>query len=261
MTSSNSANPTFLALLKSAFAVSMPRGVSQLNALRIPRIVVDNLSVTGDAKIHNLNILSFDPVPGSAAAPPYSFLNLSTTGIFYNGGVAISANGTMVANFTPTGAIFDTPITTSAGNLVLSPAGASIDFAGKSIINAANLPAANPNNYTVSPPGPINVAGNIASQLYTIPTTENCAYLLESNIVCKYGNDSAAYMMSAKAKNIAGVASVSATMEFNVARDASLVAATTSYSASGADVIINVVGIAGHTTRWYGSTSITRVSP
>jgi hypothetical protein len=85
---------------------------------------------------------------GSPLKPSIAFINDDDTGIYQpgDGQVGFTSDGTPTVVISGSGIDTSVPITTPSGNLILNPAGPSIDFTGHNLINVGSI--------IVSPTGP-----------------------------------------------------------------------------------------------------------
>lgn len=199
---------------------------------------------------------------GTTSAPSIAYIGDLDTGIYSPGPgeVGFTANGITTVVSQPGAVQFSAPITTSAGDLVLNPAGGAVDFSGKAIINFSGF-FSNPNYYDVVASAAVNTIGAVTADILTIGTVTNAAYNITAYVPCLTldGVSRGAFTVVLSAKNVGGTVSVS-TVQSNVARDTPIVTATVTFPVVGTDIIMRANGIVGQSIRWFGAAKITRVT-
>ena len=198
---------------------------------------------------------------GTATNPSIAYKGDLDTGIFSPGPgqVALTADGYASLIAQPTAVQMGAPITTAAGDLILNPAGGSVDFSGKAIINFSGF-FSNPNYYDVVASVAVNTIGATTADILTINTIANAAYNITAYIPCLTldGASRGSFSITLSAKNIGGTVTVS-TVQSNSAIDTPILSAGVSFPISGADIIMRANGVGGQNIRWFGAAKITRV--
>lgn len=126
------------------FGTSSPGGNKQINSTKTKQISTGSIYCAGDMTVlgrFRAPIKAFRGIilPAGSASAPIITIGSVGTGLFSpaSGAVTIVSGGAPVVAVSAGAISVSAPITSSSGNLVLSSAGPSIDFSGKSIINAA----------------------------------------------------------------------------------------------------------------------------
>jgi hypothetical protein len=249
-----------------SFGVSVPNGRAQINSIRTPRSSMQELYCSGDAWIYGylrtpLKLAKgLQVADGSALAPTLSFVAAPDTGIFRTGtdGVGITSGGTELLTVGPGSINIGADVTTGGGaNLVLNPAGPSVDFTGHTLINVAGI-STSPDRYEIVAPAPITTPDATPAVLYTIPAAALASYLLRTDVICTgAGTSSAGFIISVKGKNNSGVVTVSGALETNNAVDLALAGVSVAHVVAGTDINVVVTGLA-FPIKWFGATTVTR---
>lgn len=131
--------------LLESFGTTSPSGNKQINSTRTSRASMETLYCTGDAYMYGnvktalkvaKGILAAD---GTETTPAFAFTGAPTLGLYRNPtrGLTFTDGGISAMSVSAAAVEINVPITTASGNLVLNPAGASIDMTGHTLINVA----------------------------------------------------------------------------------------------------------------------------
>jgi hypothetical protein len=248
--------------------VSSPAGNYQINSVRAPRLVGDELYVQGNSYLQgpivtNLilsrSLLLPDGTPGS---PSLAFQSDPLTGLYGPAGGQVGFTSGGVQQVVIGGGELNTnvPITTPGGqNLILNPSGPSIDCTGHTLVNVAGI-VTNPNYYTVI--GQITTINATPTAAVTLSTITNAAYTIECAITFTNQNDlvsCGSFVVMSRAKNIGGVVTVvTPYVDLIANNDLTLAGTTVAFAASGTNIVVNVTGLVATTINWTTSVVVTR---
>lgn len=209
---------------------------------------------------------------GDVNTPSLTFKSDPTTGLYKNpSGISIVSGGSSLMDINPDGIVFHAPIdlsatsfttlsaneiTTDSGNLSLNPAGNSIDFNGKNIINIGSV-AMNPHYYTVVG-AEIITTNTTPVTIVNIPTVNNTVGLISYDLISINGenNDTASYRGGARYKNIGGVTTLSALSGESKFADISLADSDVQINMSGINLMVQCVGLLNKNIKWSGAAHV-----
>ena len=252
------------------FTQSVPSGDRTINGILVHIVSGENLNITGPSPsyiygpINSTLILAGGAKfpDGSPTNPSITFINDDTTGIYRGGNGSVS----FTSSTNPTVTIgpnlqTSVPITTPGSqNLVLNPGGPAIDCTNHFLINVAGI-AQNPNYYPIVG-NQVITTNTVPTVGLTIPTDTNYTYTIDVDIAFANSTDgtsSGGIFMQSKGKNIGGVVTiVSPYVKYNSNLDLGLAGCSASFSSSGTDILINVVGLAGVNVKWRVVSTITK---
>jgi hypothetical protein len=256
-----------------AFGFSAPGGRTTLNGLHINRGQFDEVHVTGDLWLNGLmqtplrfaagTSMGFDA--GTVTVPGISFSTSTNTGFYMPsvGEIGFTTAGSSCAVMKSTGLEMATgkTISTLTGDLYLNPAGANIDFGGKTLTNYAGM-SSNPLRYDVIAAGTgITTADATPSALFAIPTTTGSNMTLVTEVSCTNTTDNIStggFTFSEKAKNLAGVVTISGPIYTGNSVDTGLSGIAVAHAVSGTNVIVQVTGLLATSIKWFGATKVTK---
>lgn len=244
--------------LRSIFGVDASSGQKVIAGIHLPFVTCTDLRCT------NLWVDSIKtPVTGGGTfsdgtvlLPGIAFTDQLSTGIYRpgSGQVGISGSGTSIVLFSSGGIELQSgAVTTSAGDLVINPAGSNVDFSGKNLINVGGI-FTNPNRYEVIG-AQVTTLDATPTVILTIPTV-SAAYTALVDVAVASGTSSGSYSVRLQIKNT-GVATVN-TMSIDRRFDAPINAAVLTVNTSGTDVRIIATGIAVTTIKWFSAATVTR---
>lgn len=253
--------------LSETLGQSVPSGDRQINSLIAPILSGHKLNITGDSYLYGpvqTMIIASGGVlfpDGSPSSPSIGFISDPDTGLYHsNGTTSFTSNGNtvlQVGSELNVGVNITTPV---GQNLVINPSGPSVDFTGHSLINVASV-SIDPNNYDLVGAEIITTDATPVVGL-TIFTDPNASYVITANIACANFTDnvsSGGFIANTMGKNIAGVASVrSPYKNIIIDTDLSLIGCTISFNASGANILVDVQGVASTNIKWRVVARITR---
>lgn len=248
---------------------SYPRNIPTINSWFSQRVACNELYVSGNTWLGPLQTaLSFDSgiaLPdGALGNPSLRFINWPQTGIYSPAANSFSlvSNATTIATVTPSAFSLSAPLTTSAGDLFLNPAGANVDFGGKNIVNVGSI-STNPRAYDVIADGVLTTIDATPLAVLTIPTISNAVYNAKTTVstLIPATGDAATFTVEVRFKNIAGVLTITV-IDTKFSRDPVLQAgnATIAHVVNATNVDVMCTGIAATNIIWFGQTSILRVN-
>jgi hypothetical protein len=268
MSSTNNPNiPTRSDFIQQFGYIQGPDGRSVINSVKPSVLSRDTLYVHKNLYVYGpiSPAPSFDTLSlsnGTSGGPSLSFISNSSTGIYYDpstSGVGISSNGITQLLVGSTSIQVNEPITTSSGNLVLNPSGASIDFTGHTLINVAGI-STNPNFYQIIAPSTVQTTDSTPTTIYDIPTVTNATYTIQTSIALTDETDSTSsgsFIINTKVKNIGGTLTI-ISIDSTEALDTSIASSTVSFITSGVNVNVTANGVSAITIKWFGASTITR---
>jgi hypothetical protein len=253
--------------LNGHFGISTVNNVQTINSIIVNRVYAKTIyaecSITAPAFISSGGSSPQDVAlaDGSVSAPSLSFINSPNTGIYKSANaISFTNQGINVLNL-GSSAVFNAPITSSAGNdLKLSGSSGIIDFGGSKLTNFSGI-AANPNRYILIAPANVITTNNIATLLYPIPTIINTAYCLTTDVICADTDccDFGSFNIVINAKNIAGVITLTPVVTGRSIIENSLNGISADYVVNSNIIDIMVTGLVGRTLKWFGSTVVISV--
>jgi hypothetical protein len=249
--------PAFKKEVRGILGITTNGGPPRINAvhtrlINCTQLRCEDIWITGSVKTPILSTFA----DGSVGAPSITFTNDTDTG-FYRpsaGAIGVSGSGANLLTISSAGLETDVPITTSAGNLVLNPAGSSVDFSGKTLVNVGGI-STNPNRYEVIGTDTTTTDAT-PTVILTVPLAA-AGYNITIDVVYVTGTSVATLNLVVQAKNT-GAATATALTTY-IREDAPLTSASATASASGTNVIVTAVGIAATTIKWQAVATVTRV--
>lgn len=269
---SNDKNILTPAEIASIYATSTKSGDRQVNGIAVHRVscailYVDS-SVFLKAPFNTVIVANagISLADGSLNAPSIRFSSDPTLGLFRSapGVITFTNGGIPTAELSPTSLAIANELTTlGGGDLSLNPAGPNIDFNGKNLINVGST-TSNPNKYEFSSVAHVTTSDDTPTAIAVIPTSTNASYsiICQASCVSTVDNTSTgAFRLFFKAKNIGGTVTIDnvATILDSIL-DNPINTALIEAVASGTNININGIGLAGITIRWYAGGEVVRVT-
>lgn len=257
--------------LNSVFSVTHANPQEQkITGMRVGTLSARDLYVDGNIWLVGvlqtpLNVTSGIAFPdGSLPAPSIAFTNDLSSGFFRNltAGFNAASGGTLLATFNPTAVQFGVPISTTSGNLVINPAGASVDFSGKTLINVGGI-STNPDHYDIYGAA-ITTTDATPVTVITIPTVTNSVWLINARVLAANSvslADTASFTFRFRISNESGNMS-STIIDYERAVDTPLTTPTLigiDAHIIGANVEIKVTGQVSTTIKWNGVATVDRL--
>jgi hypothetical protein len=240
------------------FGVTAPGNDPQVNGVKVQCGNFQSLVVTGSAKIAGLKADFTSPAGfanGTAAKPGIYYTANSGNG-FYNTGATIGTTiGGVPALVVSAAGITTGSVATATGNLVLNPAGSSIDCSGKTLINVGGL-SINPNRYEVVSPSAVTTTGSTPTSILQLTADSGYAYSTTLDIVATTGVESASWQVLCRFQNNPAVSHV--IVETTASMGGALAAAGIGFVDGAGFLQVNAVGMAATTIKWYCAGTVTR---
>lgn len=107
--------------------------------------------------------------------------------------------------------------------------------------------------------GTVQTADDTPTTLLTIPVPSGAAVMIETNVIGKTATpDATSFRQTATFKNTAGtVTQIGATTSVHAHPDTALVSADVTYTPSGANILVQVEGVAATNINWVGRVIVT----
>src|SRR5882762_4082454 len=136
---------------RDVFGVNKSTGQKVISGLHVPNINCADLRCT---RLWINGVMGLGGsgtfADGTVSLPGIAFTNELSTGIYRpaTGKLGFTGVGVSLGTWNSAGLALGTPLTTTAGDLIINPVGSNVDFSGKTLVNVGGI-SSNPNRYEV----------------------------------------------------------------------------------------------------------------